>query len=792
MMKPDQRFSWLSKYAWLPAISAVLIIVLMATGAQHLGFSGNYRVFFDKGDTRVTAYDRIQNTYSQADNILFVVSATDGLFTEDALTAIRELTERSWTLPHVSRVDSISNFQHSKAVGDDLLVEDLVGRHAQLTDAKTDNIRQIANAEPSIAGLLLSGNNQVTGINLTVQLPAEDANALPALVAQARDIADKLRSDYPDLELRMAGEVMLTNAFIEATVNDFTSLLPLMFLIVIVVIAVVLRSVVATVYGVIYALLSIVGAMGAAGWTGMMLTPPTSVAPTIILTIAVAIYVHIYMTFQQQRQQLLNGINEGQLPAVVKREALLMSLKLNVKPVTLTSLTTVIGFLTMNFSTVPPFRDLGNVIAFGVVCSYVLSFTLLPALLLMTPAKSTATGSPFERPLGFMGQWVSKRPTTLFFIVLATAVTLGLLAPRNEISEKFIEQFSHDIEFRHTAEYVNDNLTGVYNIEYSLDSGKEAGVYDPGYMQSLDNFSRWLRNQEEIVHVRTFSDTLKRLNKNLHGDDQSFYALPGNREEIAQYILLYEMSLPYGLGVSDQISLNKSATRVVATFGNLSTKEAIALEEKIDRWASENLTEMTVHSGSPTLMFSHIGDENVRSMVVGFGIGFVLIGIFLAFAFRSIRFGVLAMIANTLPITSAFGLWALLVGEVGMGVSVVAGMTLGIVVDDTVHFINKYLYARRTLDMPPAESITYCFSTVGVALLCTTIILVCGFSVICFSDFARNASMAQMNVMTIILALVYDFIFLPATILIMERLFNEKSKEVRESARFDSAEPSRG
>jgi predicted RND superfamily exporter protein len=772
----SQYLSILKSRPWLTTIFAILLVGGISIGDQYLAFSGNYRVFFDSGDKRVTSYDNIQSVYSQSDNILMVVSAKNGVFTAESLSAIRELTESSWTLPHVSRVDSITNFQNTETQGDDLIVADLVGKYTELNATTIHHIQSVANAEPNIKGLLLSADNHTTGINITVQLPGENAEELPSLVVNARALANQFRSQHPELELRLAGEIMLTNAFIEATIHDFTVLTPLMFLVVIIVFLLVLRSILGTIIGVVFSALSIKGAMGAAGWTGMMLTPPTAVAPTIVLTIAVATFIHVYITFSQRI-----------IASDSRLDAVLDSIKLNFKPITLTCLTTIIGFLSMNFSTVPPFRDLGNVIAFGVVFTYFLSLTFLPAILIILPHNKKRASSPFQNSMRQVGDWVVGNHRILLIGSVICGVGLTSLVANNQVSEKFIEQFSHRIEFRNSAEYVNDNLTGVYNIEYSINSGETAGVYDPLYMQSVDDFTQWLRAQDQIVHVRSFTDTLKRLNKNLNQDDASFYRLPQDRESIAQAILMYEMSLPYGLGISDQLSLSKSSSRLVVTFGNLSTKEVLLLEDKIARWAHLNMPEYSLDSGSPTLMFSHIGDANVRGMLIGTAIAFVLIALFLTLFFRSIKFGALSMIVNFLPITSAFGIWAILVGEVGMGVSVVAGMTIGVVVDDTVHFINKYLYARRQLSMNPEDAVRYCFNTVGVAILCTTVILACGFLVICFSDFARNSSMAQMNVITITLALVYDFIFLPSIILLMEKLFNENVTDDSTTAPYSTA-----
>jgi len=123
--------------------------------------------------------------------------------------------------------------------------------------------------------------------------------------------------------------------------------------------------------------------------------------------------------------------------------------------------------------------------------------------------------------------------------------------------------------------------------------------------------------------------------------------------------------------------------------------------------------------------------------------------------------GVLSLVPNLLPAGLAFGLWGLLVGQVNMASSIVTCMVLGIVVDDTVHFLSKYLRARREQAMDSVAAIRFAFSTVGTALLVTTIILMCGFGILATSNFALNSSLARLTVIAIGLALVVDFLLLP-------------------------------
>jgi len=177
------------------------------------------------------------------------------------------------------------------------------------------------------------------------------------------------------------------------------------------------------------------------------------------------------------------------------------------------------------------------------------------------------------------------------------------------------------------------------------------------------------------------------------------------------------------------------------------------------------LPEIEVYGASPGLMFAHIGKRNVNSMIIGTSLALILISFILVVALRSRRFGVISLAPNLIPAALAFGIWGVAVGEIGMSLASAAGMTLGIVVDDTVHFLSKYLRARREKGYTPEQAVRYAFHTVGVALWVTTIVLVLGFGVLTFSTFKMNMDMGIMTAMTIAIALIVDFVFLPALLL---------------------------
>ena len=754
---------------WVVLFGSIALALGIGFGGQFLYFDGDYHVFFSDENPELKAFDALQAKYTKDDNVLIVVAPADGkVFTPENLTAIEALADSAWQTPYSSRVDAITNYQHTRSVEDDLYVEDLIENAAKKTPEELARIKEIAINEPLLKNRLINNEGDVTAVNVTVKLPGENVEEGPEVIAYARKIAQQLESENPGLKTYLSGTIMLSGAFFEASMLDMSTLIPLMFLVITLTILIATRSVTSTFTTLLVVILSIMAAMGAAGYLGYGLTPPSAAAPTIIMTLAIADSIHVLIT-------MLQNMRDG----MPKREAIKESLRVNFMPVFITSLTTVIGFLTMNFSEVPPFRHLGNMTAVGMTAAFLFSVTTLPALVAILPVRARLR----KRESGAANSWllrfsdfVTSHPQPILWVGTFLIIGVSLLSLRNELNDQFLDYFDDSVTFRTDTDFISDKLTGIYNVEFSLGAGESGGINNPNYLQNLSDFEDWLNEQPEVIHVSSYVEVAKRVNKSMHGDTLSYYKVPTNREEAAQYLLLYEMSLPFGLDLNNQINVDKSETRLTATVENLSSKDLIAFTDRAQNWLKTNTPEpMHALGTSATLMFSHMTGRQIDSMINGTILALILISIILIFALRSFKHGMLSIIPNVTPVLVGFGAWALLDGVVNSGIAIVFGMTLGIIVDDTVHFLSKYLRARREQGKSPREAVKYAFSTVGNALVITTLVLVAGFAILAQSSFGMNSGMAKITVLIISLALIIDFLVLPA-LLIMTASKSEDSE----------------
>jgi len=766
MSQFEIRFSqWVLRNRTLIIIASLLLVAIAGAGTQYLSFTTNYRVFFSKENPQLLAFDAMEKTYAQSDNVMFVIEPHDHrVFTHDTLKAVDELTRKAWQIPYSRRVDSLSNFQHTESGDDELIVRDLYRDPESLSNRDIEEIRRIALSEPLLVRSLVSESGRVTAVNVTVQLPRKnEARETPEVVEYARELKRDIESHYP-VAIHLTGMVMMNNAFSESSIDDFIHLVPVSFGIMLVLLALLVGGLTGTVTTLVVIAFSIICGMGLGGYLGMPITPPSATSPTIILTVAIANCVHILVS---ARFALQTGKD--------KLAALSESLRINLQPVFLASATTALGFLSMNFSDAPPFRHLGNFVALGVITSFVFSVTLLPAILSLLPFSARKLKVQEDSMMARVGDFVVAKRSALLWGMSLVIIALLFALPRNELNDIYLHYFDETIPFRTASDFTTENLTGLYTIEYSLDSGETGGISNPGFMQDVEAFVKWYRNQPETIQVTTITDTLKRLNKNLHNDDPAMYTIPDERDLTAQYLLLYEMSLPYGLDLNDRINVDKSSTRIIVRLKTISTKEFLALDARAQRWLQDNTTHIKSGYGSgPGIMFANIGQRNIRSMLVGTTVALILISLILVIALRSVKIGLVSLIPNLAPAAMGFGLWGFMVGEIGLSLSVVTTMTLGIVIDDTVHFLSKYLRARRENGLDPTDAVRYAFRTVGRALVITSIVLAAGFLVLSTSSFELNSGMGLLTAIVIILALAADFLFLPPLLMKIEEKMNEK------------------
>ena len=774
----NSKNNWQTKYRALVTERpvAMLFLGLVFTIICGLGLGGlsqnpDNRIFFSEDDPNLVALEKLENTYTKNDNLFILVAPKKGnVFDPNVLEVIRDLTKDLWQTPASSKVDSITNFQWTRADGDDIIIGDLVPEGA-ITKAVALNAKSVALDEPLILNSLVSSDAKFTGINITFIKPddsVEAGNTVVEIMSHIRPIQKSLEEKYPDIKFYITGGVPLTMAFTEVSLSDMSTLTPLMLLVIFLVAGLSLRSVQGSIITAFIVILSVIGMMGIAGWMKFILNAATFNSFLMLSALTIAHCVHIMST---QKINMRLGKN--------KKDSVDESLRVNLQPVFMTAITTAIGFLTMHFSEAPPFRELGYMMAFGNIILFIHAVITLPALLVILPGKEKSVGeSKSETLMEQLSHFVIKNRKTLLVFNGFFIIFLSLGMTQIKLDDTWTKYFDKRFEIRSHSDFVQNNLTGLDTIEYSIPSGEQDGINNPEYWKKLEKLADRIRQEPNVNHVTTLSDVIKRLNKAMNGDNPDFYSIPESRELVAQYLLLYELSVPFGLDLNDRINVNKSATRFTVTLQNASNDDLRDLDQIIQNYFDNELPELKTTGTGLSMIFSHFSKRNIDSMLVGTTAALILISFLLIIALRSLKFGLISLIPNLFPAAMGFGLWGYLQGEVGVALSIVAAMTLGIVVDDTVHYLSKYLRGKREKGLSPEEATTYAFKNVGFALSTTTIALVAGFGVLSFSGFKINSDMAMLTAITIAIALFVDLFFLPTLLIALDKLkFNSSNKK---------------
>jgi uncharacterized protein len=762
-------FAWLDRLAraledvatarpGLTMIAAAMIACSAGAGLVNIRFANDYRVFFDVRDPERAAQEQLEATFVAGDTVNVVISRDMGMvFNPRDLALMVRVQAQMQALPHVRRVDSLASYQTSRADGDALVVAPLLPAGV-ISTAQAKSIAREALADDAVVGRLVSADGKTAQLIATVSLPQNDPAALDAIAAATQTLKTGLQTAYPDLHIATTGVVLLSHSFYDITKTDMMKLIPVMSLMLLLSIAAFFRSWSAAFAAMLTLGLSVLVTMGIGGWLGFALSPASGQVPVIILTIATAEAIHLIgvMKVQQQKGDDM-------------RTAARASLRANHMPIFLTTFTDILGFLCFNFSDTPPFRDLGNLASIGALVAYGFSVLFLPALLCVMPVKANTDLSEKDTHIERLAEFSMRHRGKVLMLFAALSFGLASQMPKLQVRDNFIEWLSPGQAFRVDADYINARLPGVYTMQFALPAGGPGGVSDPVYLQHVEAFAKWLKDQPEVSHVWSITELMKRLNRNMHHDAATMNHLPASRELAAQYLLLYEMSLEPGADLTNQIALDKSSSRVVLALKNVSSTQMIDLKMRAQNWLVHTTPAMQAKATGTSLMFASLTENNTRSMVGGTIASFLMIAVTLTFALRSVRLGIASLLPSIAPSLMAFGLWYFLEGHIGLYAAFVVSCALGLVVDATTHFLLEYHREACKLGHFGNDAVRAAFRHIGMDLWVSSVVLAVGFGILTFSDFAIIAKLSQMVTLIFLFGIASTFVMLPALLSLIDQ-----------------------
>lgn len=743
---------------------SLLLTLLAGMGVANFHYSKDHRAFFDADNPRLVAFEKLQQDFSRTDSVLVALAPADGnVFSPRFLALLQDLTAKGWKVPYAQRVESLTNFQRVQVDGDSINVADLVPDANTLDARGLADVRAAALAEPFLVNALVNREGSVAALRITLAMPGKDhTQEIQDVVFRLRELGKEAQRAEPGLAVHLAGQTIANQAFPEESQADFVRVWPWFTLTMMAVLVYLFRSVKAMVVMFVACELAVLGGAGLIGFFGFTINDSVIVSPVMILSMAFADGIHIVVNWVQ-------GLEAGR----DKRAAMVESLAENIGPMTVTSILTMAGFLTLHFNDSPPFRVMGYIVASGVVFVLLLTVFFTAPLLTLLPGKAPSKVPALMREdspqMERFASFIIRRRVPVLALVLAVAGLFIAFVPRNVINDDIVKYYTPGTTFRQDMEFVNKHLTGIGELNYGLGAGGADAIADPDYLKHVDAFASWLKTQPEVTQVNSAADIVKRVNQVMHGNDPAFYRIPDTREEVAQYLLQYELSLPYGQDLSYLLKFDRSASRVRVAVATSSGQVLIALNDRAEAWL-HNHTPPAMHAQGTSLylLFAHISERCITGMLGGM-IGSLLIeSLFVMLAFGAWRIGVASFTGNIVPIGMAFGAWGWMNGNIDLGLTLVLGIAFSVVVDDTIHFIGKYEKCRRE-GLTPEDAIRGSFRHVGFAIITTTAVLGMGYAWLANSAIQVTVNTAIVTVITMTFALFVDLFLLPVLFLYIDR-----------------------
>ena len=743
----------LIKYRYLSIGLIIIVVCLLATGLTKLTFNPDLETYFPEGHPAVIRYNEIDDMFIPTDNLIIAVHSNEGtLFNGDSLKVIEELTRKSWTIPYSVRVDSLTNYSYVKSVNDDLIVEPFIEEAEKKSIEFFEKRENLVAGEDIIYKSLISEDKKTSVVSIIVDPPGhnkEDQNS--ELINYILGFIEPIKESNENLDIRLLGNPYLDYISPRIVKAEMPVVMPLMLLLIFLIVFLMIRSYVAVLATFVVILMSLIATFGSIGILGSPLNQMVTTIPILIITLALADCIHLFSIYFQNR---VKGISS--------KESMEKSLEMNIQPLFLTTISTCIGFLCLNFIEVAPLRDFGNAVAIGIGFAFIFTIFFIAPIVSFFEVKTASKVTKQTRFSTSVGSFILKNGNKLIFSITSISFLILLCIPMNELDENPTQMYAEGFtSFSSDTLWLDEKLSVTFPVNF-LATNEEGQVSDPDFLKILDKFSVWLEEREQVNHVTSLANNMKNLNKSMHGDDPEWKKIPENADLSAQYLFFYEMSLPMGLDLNSSISQDRKSTKISATLKDMSANEFKEFNNEVLGYLRQNnLENMISEPSSFRVIFTYMVEAIVNSLLYGLFIGILLITLIIGLFFRSYLLPALSIFPNILPIGMGFGLWGLFVGDVGFMVAVGMGSTLGVIVDFTVHFLSKYELARKEFKKSVEESVICSFETVGFALIIMTVVLALGFSVLNLVTFIPIQDFAKFSVICFIGGLIINFLFLP-------------------------------
>lgn len=742
---------------WLVLAAIVTAMGLSFVPMGNLYYDNSNERFFLEGDPNLAAFNQLLDRFGDVEYLSIGIEApaddTD-LITPESLGVISELTEFLENRPEVTQVRSLSKYQYTHS-GGGMLSTDTVFEDFQDPELLAEG-REILRGEEMALGSLITEDFRHTRIAARVRYEVGSNEYKMSLMGALRDFAAEQGYGERGYPLHLSGQPVFGEQFEVLSKRDQAWINPTMALVMIIILFVSFRSATGTLVPWVLigsAITLVTGIQGLMGWPHSVVE--SALVPALII-IGVGVSVHVLVEFYRFRA-------DGKNP----RDAAQATVEHLWVPAFFTALTTAAGFLALGVTKLLPVQQFAWLGAIGAMMLFLLAMTLLPALLSFIPWFSDRTRHSVDT--GLVARITQAVPSLTYrfrhALTLAGAALLVLslwLVPRLEVDSNFITYFKADNPTRADLMYFDDTYNGIQNIDLMIDSGVERGVHDPEFLESVAGLQAWLEAQPESGQVNSLVDFHKRINQALNFDDPAYHRLPETREMAAQFLLLYDNS-GSDEDLTDLKDFSERWLRVSVPIVNMNASTTSDFLQRAKQHINDQYPDLDVQMSGSLVMYNAQDNYINQGMFQSFLVALLIISISFIVLFRSVKYGLIALVPSVVPILITGALLVLLDIPLNLGTMVVGAMTMGIAVDDAIHMMNRYLRGRRA-GLASFEAIEQALNQAGRAVIFTSIVLVIGFSVMLLGSFIPYIYTGLFAASIMALALVGDLIFLPAVL----------------------------
>lgn len=710
-------------------------------------------IWFLEDDPALVAHRRFQEAFGNDEAVLLALRLDD-LWTPEGLTLVGRLTDALARAPRVRGVTSLASVLHAGSTPDDALLVERLFRPPVRTPEEVAAIRARVEAQPLYRRELLSDDGLTT--LLSVQLEAFDQvdRERGAILRALRATTDEVLAAAGRADQRQAwGGIGVTHeALNQIVMRDSSLLFAASGLVILLCLWLALRRLSAVVMAAltVYAATSLL--LGLYLGLGLRLNMVTMVLPTLVLVIGLTDSIYFITSWFQERDGLLaQGLD--------RREAVVRCLGFCFLPGLFNSVTSAVGFMAFGLARMEVIRDMGVFAGVGILLAFVTSVVVCTIGIDLLDPRPPAGPDLLPRALAAVTALVARRRRAI--LALAAALFLVSLAGvlRLQVDTYTIRYFREDHPVRQDDAWIEANYGPYLPVEAVVVADGPHGVTTPEVLRGLEALQARVEADPRVRSAVSLTGVVRRLHEVLAGQA----AIPDTVEAVQQELLLWDPARdddPMRL-----VDLEQRQARVTFRARNSSATAGGALLDDIAAHARDTLPPGAhlVPAGYVPLYVRMI-DHLVHGQVVSVSITFAVVLVVIGALFRSARYALLALPPNLLPIVGTLGFMGHAGIDLDASTVLIASISLGIAVDDTIHFLFKFR-ARAAATGDAARAVDETLRTTGVAITTTSLVLALGFAVICLAEVKSVAVFGLLTAVTMVSALVGELFVTPAVIL---------------------------